>query len=212
MSGLPHLGISSNVYPLEAVDVARLADYAGEAIPEAALPEDDIIIYIRPDGPDVLLRGRALVTSAVATGDVQATVDVRVVFKPAIAKWNLLATVVRVLRNKYRYHGTGVYHIATQTVREMGLERMIRSIEHPQPRKNKDRQASMKRLLESLRTRGYDDTRPINIQICRTLGRTDSLRQGHHRVSACLACGVTRMAVSFCAAGALPRELGGNRE
>lgn len=212
MRGLPHLGISSYVYPLEAVDVARLADYDGEAIPEAALPDDDIIIYIRPDGPDVLLRGRALVTSAVATGDVQATVNVRVVFKPAIAKWNLLATLVRVLRNKYRYHGTGVYHIATQAVRDMGLERAIRTLDNPQLRKNKDRAASMKRLAESLRTRGYDDTRPINVQICRTMGRKDSLRQGHHRVSACLACGVARMAVSFCAAGAWPRELGGNRE
>ncbi|MCQ2393782.1 MAG: hypothetical protein MJ249_05770 [Kiritimatiellae bacterium] len=210
MSGLPHLGISSNVYPLEAVDVARLADYAGEAIPEAALPEDDIIIYIRPDGPDVLLRGRALVTSAVATGDVQATVDVRVVFKPAIAKWNLLATVVRVLRNKYRYHGTGVYHIAAQTVRDMGIERAIRTFDHPQKRKNQDRAMSMRKLVESLRTRGYDDTRPITVQVCRTLGRTDSLRQGHHRVSLCLSCGVPRMAMRFSAAGALPREIGGN--
>lgn len=211
MSALPHLGISSYAYPLEAADLVGLADYDGEALPEEALPNDDIIIYIRPDGPDVLLRGRALVTSAVATGDVQATVDVRVVFKPSIAKWNLPATIVRALRNKYRYHGTGVYHIATQTVRDMGLERAIRTIDHPQQRKNKDRAASMRRLVESLRTRGYDDARPINIQVCRVFGRTDSLRQGHHRISACLACGISRMAVSFCAAGALPRELGGNR-
>ncbi len=211
MSRLPHLGISSYVYPLEAADVAKLADYAGEPIPETALPDDDILIYIRRGAPDVLLRGRALVTSAVATGDVGATVPVRVVFKPSIAKWNLPATVIRVLRNKYRYHGTGVYHIASQTVRDMGLERAIRTLENPQLRKNKDRTASMKRLAESLRTRGYDDARPINIQVCRGMGRKDSLRQGHHRVSACLACGVARMAVGFCGAGAWPRGLGGNR-
>lgn len=210
MSHLPHLGISSNVYPLEAADVARLADYDGAPIPDAALPADDVIIYIRPDGPDVLLRGRARVTSA-AAADARATVGVRIVFKPSIAKWNLLATLVRVLRNRYRYHGTGVYHIAAQAVRDLKVERAVRTLDNPQQRKNRDRAASMRRLAESLRTRGYDDTKPINIQVCRICGRRDSLRQGHHRVSACLACGVTRMAVGFCAAGAWPRELGGNR-
>lgn len=211
MSRLPHLGISSNAYPLEAADLVGLPDYDGAPIPEAALPDDDVVLCLRPDGPDALLRGRAFVNSACATGDARATVDVRIVFKPSVAKWNLLAVVVRVLRNKYRYKGTGIYHISAQAVRDMKVERMIRSIDDPQPRKGKDRQASMARLVNSLRTRGYDDAKPINIQICRTAGRTDSLRQGHHRVSACLACGVDRIAVQFSAAGALPRGLGGNR-
>ena len=211
MSGLPHLGISSNTYPLEAADLVNLPDYDGASIPEAALPDDDVVLYLRPDGPDALLRGRAFVNSACATGDARATVDVRIVFKPSVPKWNLLAVVVRVLRNKYRYEGTGIYHISAQTVRDMKVERMIRSIDDPQQRKGKDRKASMARLVNSLRTRGYDDAKPINIQICRTAGRTDSLRQGHHRVSACLACGVDRITVHVSAAGALPRGLGGNR-
>lgn len=192
------LGWSSCVYPLEANDLASVPDYVGEAIPARDLPDDPVLLLIQKNGSDCLLRGREAIVGAAG-----GTVPVRVVFRPSIAKWNLPATYVRVLRNKYRYHGTGVYHIAVQTVRDMGLERGIRTLDNPQLRKNRDRAASMRRLAESLRTRGYDDARPINVMLCRTGGRIDSLRQGHHRVSACLACGVSRMAVSFCAAGSV---------
>ena len=207
MARLPHLGWSSQVYPLEAGDLARTPDYAGEAIPDAALPSDGIVLLIRPDGPDALLRGRAQVTAA----DPASPVPVRLVFKPSVPKWNLLACLVRALRNKYRYEGTGVYHIAAQTVRDMRLERAIRTLDNPQARAGKDRNASMERLANSLRTRGYDDAKPINVQLCRIRGLKDSLRQGHHRISACLACGVARMAIHFSAAGALPRVFGGRR-
>ncbi len=118
---------------------------------------------------------------------------------------------MRALRSKYRYHGTGVYHIAPKAIRAMGLERAVRTLDNPQQRKNKDRAASMKRLATSLRERGYDDARPISVHLCRIFGLRDSLRQGHHRISACLECGIERMAMGFCAAGALPRELGGRR-
>ena len=203
---IPHLGWSSHVYPLDAADFARTPDYEGPGIPDEALPDDGILLYIRPDGPDALLRGRAAVADALHA-DASAIVPVRIVFKPNVAKWNLAATLVRVLRNRYRYEGTGVYHISANAVRTMGIERAMRTIDNPQPRKNKDRHASMRRLMESLRAHGYDDARPINVMLCRTGGRIDSLRQGHHRVSACLECGIDRMAVHFSAAGALPRCL-----
>ena len=140
------------------------------------------------------------------------SVPVRIVFKPSVPKWNLLAVLVRTFRNRYRFEGTGIYHISAQAVRDLKVERALRTLDNPQPRAGKDRAASMRRLAASLRTRGYDESKPINIQICRTGGRTDSLRQGHHRISACLACGVDRITVHFSAAGALPRGLGGNRE
>lgn len=192
------LGWSSYVYPLEADDFAFVPDYVGEPIPASDLPDDPILLLIRKDGPDCLLRGREAIVGAAG-----GAVPVRVVFKPSIAKWNLATTYVRVLRNKYRYHGTGVYHITAQTVRAMGLERCIRTLDHPQQRKNRDRAASMRRLAESLKTRGYDDAHPINVMVCRVGGRIDFLHQGHHRVSACLQCGVSRMAVTFSAAGAV---------
>ena len=209
MSRLPHLGWSSHVYPLEAGDLAAVPDYTGAPIPDAALPGDAVLLYIRPDGPDALLRGRAQV--AAAARDPHAAVPVRVVFKPAVAKWNLLGTLLRVFRNGHRFHGTGVYHTSAQTIRGLGIERAIRRVDAPQKRGRQDRMAAMRRLQESLRTHGYDDTRPLTVMLCRTRGVEDSLRQGHHRVSACLACGVERVALSFSAAGALPGELDGRR-
>ncbi len=210
MSRLPHLGWSSHVYPLEAGDVAAQPDYKGAPIPETALPPDAIVLFVRPDGPDALLRGRTRVDAAAAS-DPHAVVPVRVVFKPAIAKWNLLGTLLRVFRNGHRFHGTGVYHTSAQTIRGLGIERAIRRVDAPQKRGRQDRMAAMRRLQESLRTHGYDDTRPLTVMLCRTRGVEDSLRQGHHRVSACLACGVERVALSFSAAGALPGELDGRR-
>ncbi len=210
MSRLPHLGWSSHVYPLEAGDLAALPDYEGAPFPEAALPPDAVLLYIRPDGPDALLRGRAEV-DATAAADPRAVVPVRVVFKPAVAKWNLFGTLLRVFRNGRRFHGTGVYHTSAQTIRGLGIERAIRRVDAPQKRGRQDRMAAMRTLQESLRTRGYDDARPLTVMLCRTRGVEDSLRQGHHRVSACLACGVDRVALSFSAAGALPGELDGRR-
>lgn len=183
-----------------------MPDYEGPAISDEALPADDVILYIRPSGPDALLRGRAKIGEALRS-DASAVVPVRVVFKPSVAKWNLAATLVRVLRNRYRFHGTGRYHIAAAAVRALGIERTIRTLENPQKRGKTDRRAKMRELEESLCAHGYDDSRPINVMLCRTGGRMDSLRQGHHRVSACLACGVPKMCVEFSAAGALPRCL-----
>lgn len=210
MSRLPHLGWSSHVYPLEVADVAALSDYAGALIPSDALPKDGIIIFIRPDGPDVLLRGRGKVESAQRENPRQ-TVPVRIVFKPSVAKWNLFATLIRVIRNRYRYHGTGRYHISVKAIRQLGLERTIRSIDKPQQRGEEDRQAAMCRLVESLKANGYDETKPIHVMLCRTGGVKDSVRQGHHRISACLAVGVDRAVVFFSAAGALPGFWGWRR-
>ena len=206
-----HIGWSSHLYPLEAADFDKVPDYDGEPLPETVLPDDDVVLFIRPDGPDALLRGRGKLAAALATGDPRATVDVRIVFKPSIAKWNLPATLIRVLRNHDRYRGTGVYHISVAAVRELGLERAIRSVEHPQKRGKEDRAAAMRKLLDSLRTNGYNDKKPIHVMLCRTFGRVDSLRQGHHRVSACMECGIDRMAVAFSAAGALPAVLDSRR-
>lgn len=203
MSRLPHLGWSSNVYPLEAADLVALPDYVGEPIPDRALPNDAVLLLIRPDGADALLRGREFLVGQ----SPRTAVPVRIVFKPSIAKWNLLATLWRSLRNKYRFEGTGIYHVSIRAIRDLGVERAIRTLDNV----GCGHEKKMEKLYASLRAKGYKESRPINIQICRVGGRTDSLRQGHHRISACLACGVDRATVHFSAAGAWPRELGGCR-
>lgn len=194
-----HLGWSSHVYPLEAADFGDVPDYSGEPISADDLPPDPVILLIRKGRPDSLVRGRDEIARRAG-----GIVDVRVVFAPSVSRWNLLGTLVRVCRNRYRYHGTHVYHISAKAVRAMKLERAIRTIENPQARGGQDRAACMVRLLESLKRDGYRDDKPIVVMLCRTGGLADSLRQGHHRVSACLACGVDRMAVEFAAAGVAP--------
>ena len=193
------LGWSSHVYPLEAADFDDVPDYAGDSIPAGELPSDRVVLLIRKGHPDSLVRGRDEIARRAG-----GTVDVRVVFEPSVARWNLLGTLVRVCRNRYRYHGSRVYHISAKAVRGMKIERTIRTTDNPQQRAGKDRAASMSRLLTSLKRDGYRDDKPIAVMLCRTGGLADSLRQGHHRVSACLECGVDRMAVEFVAAGVAP--------
>ena len=194
-----HLGWSSHVYPLEAADLTGVPDYADEPVPADELPADKVILLIRKGHPDSLVRGRDEVAR-----NVGGTVDVRVVFEPTVARWNLPGILVRACRNRYRYHGSRVYHISAQTVRDLKLERAIRTVDNPHGRKGEDRALSMIRLLESLKRDGYRDDMPIVVMLCRTSGLEDSLRQGHHRVSACLACGIDRMALEFAAAGVAP--------
>ena len=201
-----HLGWSSHVYPLEAADFGDVPDYSDEPISADDLPPDPVILLIRRGRPDSLVRGRDEIAKCAG-----GTVDVRVVFVPSVARWNLLGTLVRVFRNRYRYHGTHVYHISAQAVRNMKLERAIRTTDNPHLRAGKDRAKSMARLLESLRRDGFRDDKPIGVMLCRTGGLQDSLRQGHHRVSACLECGVDRMAVEFSAAGVAPWQRWGRR-
>lgn len=200
------LGWSSHVYPLEAADFDDVPDYAGDPIPAGELPSDRVVLLIRKGHPDSLVRGRDEIARHAG-----GTVDVRVVFVPSVARWNLLGTLVRVFRNLYRYRGSHVYHISAKAVRSMKLERTIRTTDNPQARAGKDRAASMNRLLTSLKRDGYREDKPIVVMLCRTGGLADSLRQGHHRVSACLECGVDRMAMGFAAAGVAPWQRWGVR-
>lgn len=204
-----HLGWSSRVYDLEVGDLASLPDYGGEAFSSADLPPDEIILLIRSDGSDSVLRGRSLLTAKLSAEGARAVVPVRIVFIPSIAKWNLVATLVRVVRNRYRYRGTGTYHMSARKIRAMGLERMIRTRENAYKvgglrLSDARRRALCDELCESLK-KGYDDCRPLTIMLCRTKGILDTLDQGHHRMNACLECNVDRVAVCFRAAGAIPR-------
>ncbi len=197
-----HLGWSSCVYPLLASDFASVPDYEGPAIPASALPADEVILLIRKGASDCLVRGREKIRAAEPGG----TVGVRVVFVPTIAKWNILSAIVRPLRDRRRFMGTGVYHIAPKAVRALRVERAVRTVDNPQARRNEDRQQIMDELKSTLQSSGYDDTRPIDVMLCRSRGE-DSLRQGHHRISACLAYNIPLMTICFSAAAALPTRV-----
>ncbi len=196
-----HLGWSSCAYPLRAADFADVPDYDGPAIPADALPRDDVILLIRKDAPDALVRGREAIAAAG-----EGVVNVRVVFVPTIGKWNIPCAMIRMCRDKRRFKSSRVYHIAPEAVRALRVERAVRTLENPHERSGVDRQAKMSKLEKSLRENGYDDARPIDVMLCRSRGE-DSLRQGHHRISACIAFGVPTMAIRFSAAAALSPKL-----
>ena len=59
-----HLGWSSHVYPLDAADLAGVPDYDGPDIPACDLPGDEVVLLIRREAPDALLRGRAAIEAA----------------------------------------------------------------------------------------------------------------------------------------------------
>ena len=198
---MKHLGWSSCLYPLEAADLVSVPDYVGSAISRTELPEGEVLLLLAKDRPDRLLAGRAVVQAVAEKG---GTVDVRLVFEPTIGKWNVPFAMIRALRDRRRFKSSNIYHIAPSAIRSLRLERAVRTLDNPQTRGGVDRRAKMSKLEESLRAHGYDDARPIDVWLCRSRG-DDSLRQGHHRVSACLACGIGRMSIRFSAAAALPQ-------
>ncbi|MCR5413330.1 MAG: hypothetical protein K6F50_01215 [Kiritimatiellae bacterium] len=197
-----HLGWSSQVYPLDAADFADVPDYDGPPLNAKDLPDDPVVLLIRKDGPDTLVRGREAIAAAKG-----GTVEVRVVFVPTVSKWNLPFTLLRFLRNRRRFKSSGTYHIAPDALRQLGVERAVRTLGNPQTRGKVDRLEKMHCLEESLRANGYDDGNPVSVMLCRTRGLADSLRQGHHRISACISVGIPKIALRFVAAGSMPRPL-----
>ena len=195
------LGISSHLYPLAVADLLALPSAPTDATP-ADLPADDVILCIQKGAPDTLLRGRSFLLSLQSAG--RAYVMTRLVFRPTLAPWRLASILIRSLRNLHRFRSSNIYHTSAAAIRALAVERATRSLANPQPRKNRDRAASMQRLAASLRANGFRDDRPIAIMLCRSFGTRDSLRQGHHRIAACVELGVDRIATSFDAAGFAP--------
>lgn len=192
------LGFSSNLYPLAVEDLLVLPD----ATTIEPLPDDKVIICIKRDARDVLLRGRDYLLAQQKLG--HEYIPTRVMFVPSIPLWRIFTMLIRVFRNHYRYRSSNIYHTTACAMRSLGIERAQRSLANPQQRKNVDRTKSMQKLAESLRRDGFRDDHPISVYICRSKGSTDSLRQGHHRLAACIELGVERIATTFVAAGFAP--------
>ena len=69
------------------------------------------------------------------------------------------------------------------------------------------RKKQFNELKDSLTKNGFDDTHPMDIMLCRTLGVQDTLQQGHHRMMFCLDMGIKRVAVRFMVVSHAPRWL-----
>jgi len=209
---------SSEVYKLDVDDLLCLPDSA-EYIKN--LPDDEVILLIGkrrlwlndiPVEQDTLLKGRTAVLVAKEQG--QKYIPTRVAFESRIKPYDFISPLIRKLRYKHNLFSSNIYHIRPQEIRRLGLERNIRTAENAyifsNPKYQMDatqRRQAYEELVESMKEKGFDDTFPLDIMLCRNMGVQDTLNQGHHRMSVAINCGIDRVSVEFCATGQSPKFL-----
>ncbi len=204
-------GYSSELYLIEPQDIINLADAPSDLASEIKC-EDDIVVLLgdaKTQTPDVLVRGRELAQKAFETQ--KAYVPVRFIFKSSIAAWNILPIFFKQLRQHFKFTNKNIYHTSLKNIRELHIERGFRNAEnaydiskrwHISP---EERVRKYTELKESLLSKGFDDSKPISIMLCRRCGIKDSVDDGHHRIGICVENNIDRIAIQFKAAGALPR-------
>lgn len=206
---------SSEVYRLAAADLASLPD-AVAAVKN--MPSDEVILLIgkqklwidkQPRAVDMLLKGRNVVEQAVAAG--KKYIPVRIAFESRIHPLDFISPLIRVLRYKYCFHGTGIYHISPLEIRRLGIERNFRTADNAYTFSNPkyqmpedERKKLYNDLKSSMLAKGFDDRCPLDIMLCRNMGIQDTLNQGHHRMSIAVECNLPEVAVMFSAAGQSP--------
>ncbi len=211
------IAYSSELYKLDTKDVAALPNGDRKL---AAGCKDSIVILIgnntdyknRGESKDVLLKGRKKLNWALKNK--YKYVKVRIAFEPKNNRFDLISPIIRVLRYRLRTYSSNIYHMSPQDIRNMKIERNIRTKENayvfsnPKYQMNTDeRKKSFMRLLNSIKRRGFDDNHPLDIMLCRNMGVKDTLNQGHHRMAAAMEANVKRVSVMFSSAGAMPEFL-----
>ncbi len=199
------IGRSSKLYTIEVGDLTCLPDYNNNLDAVSLFDDDKVVILLEKNKKDTLLKGRELLKKL----NDSDMVDVRVAFIPNVSKYIIFPNFIRVLRNHFRFRSSNIYHTSPVKLRDLGIERVIRNRSNAYNLKQVHRDENWRLdrfedLCNKLKTFGYDDSKPMNIMICRQGGMLDSLKQGHHRISACIECGIERVAVQFSAAGYMP--------
>ena len=192
--------ISQTVYPLRTDDLTALPDVV-PAPP--AIKGKEIVILVgnkNKNIPDRLYQGRDMLEKMKSAG--RETVPCHVAFFRNRPIWDLLSPFCRAYRNRFHAFGTAVYHIRPQDVREMNLERGQRTKENAYlyskwPLSAEQRQKQYDDLKNSLMLNGFDDNRPVEIMLCRSLGVKDTVYQGHHRIMFCIDMNVPFIGIIF---------------
>ena len=118
-------------------------------------------------------------------------VNVRVAFVPSVPKWFIFPNFTHPLRKRFIFDGSNTYHISVYDLRALDVERTKRDKSNAyklRQYKFDDKECIEKyeALTKSIKTNGYDDTRPMNVMVCRKGGFVDSMKQGHHRMGICI--------------------------
>lgn len=201
------IGYSSEVYNIEAADISKLADFKGK---KKIRTKNQITVLIDKDG-DKLISGRQTVEDAIKAG--KTHVPVRFIFNLQYPIWKLHITFIKKFRYSSIMPSSEIYHIIPQEIRDMGLERAFRNADNAFQIKEAwygtatESDNLFEKLKNNLIENGYDDTYPMDIQLCRSFGVQDTLNQGHHRLSLLVEHQIPRASVRFSAAGYTPQPL-----
>lgn len=204
------IGYSSELYEIDPADLLLLPD-SPDNLTQC---QDEIIVLLGNKDlgrKDTLIRGRNKVKSALNNGI--SYIPVRFAFQSTIPDWNWLPLFIKKFRYPYKFFSTNIYHLRASRIRELKLERGIRTKANAYAITNKkwaipeaQRIQKYNQLLSSLKN-GFDDNYPISIMLCRKYGCKDCVDNGHHRLGICIEAGIDRIATNFIAAGSLPHFL-----
>jgi hypothetical protein len=202
--------LSSELYLIEPQDIVALP--GNDKFFDGRKLKDDIVVIIGNSAKgerDALLKGRDIAENAAASG--KKHVKVRFAFKSNMPLLLRPLSIVKQIRKRYYYTGSNVYHTTATAIREMGIERAIRTIENSYEIRNpkwripeEERKNKYIVLSEKMRREGFSDEYPLGIMLCRSFGVVDTLHQGHHRISICLENNINRVAVRFMASARAP--------
>lgn len=203
-------GYSSELYPLDPKDLINLPD-TKEQLPKSFLDKinGEVVILIgdhRVASKDTLIQGREIAERAIK--DSKDFIPVRIAFEIHTPRFDFFSTLMKRRREKYRGYCSEVYHISPKAIRDMNLERNIRTPENAYDNTKKkwylapeEREQKFKKLCKEIEEKGYSDKYPIEIMLRRSFGVLDTLQQGHHRMAICIELGIEKIAVRFGAAG-----------
>lgn len=205
-----NIAYSSEVYELDPQDLLLLRDSTPEE-QQTIKVDNQIVLLIGNKNlgtTDTLARGRDAIKRALNNG--VEYVPVRVAFVSQIPVYNILPLFIKKLRYKHKFFNTNIYHLSAKGLRNMGIERGVRTAENAYAITNKrwvipesERIQKYQELAKSLEN-GFSDDYPLSIMLCRRCGYLDSLDNGHHRMGICIKNGIDRICTNFIAAGSLP--------
>jgi len=153
-------GYSSEIYLLDSNDVQKLED-SKTTLPADILEKvnDEVVILLGNHNlgtKDRLVKGREFLDNAIKNN--RNYVPVRIIFKITTPKFDFFTTLMKRRREKYRGFGSNIYHISPQVIRDMNIERNIRTSSNAYKSTRKiyylppdERKARFKELYESIR-------------------------------------------------------------
>jgi len=202
------IGYSSEIYQIAPKDLQKLANL-DKSISKQIKSDEEIVLFIGNENTgenDKLALGRNLVLKAIDNGD--KFVPVRVAFEIRTPKFDILSTLMKKRREKYRGYSTNIYHTSPKIIRKMNIERNFRTKENAYNISNpkwhleeKDRNKKYNKLYNSMKKYGFNDRFPVDIMLNRSFGVQDTLQQGHHRMGIALDLNLDLIAIRFGAAG-----------